>query len=131
MRSRLGHDEGLRRAGAGALARAGELLYDERSRIVDAVVQLLDDPMFLVQLAAIAAAERLEDPRALTALDRLTTSGFDGRVRRDATEAAIRIREAQKVPSQVSALRSDLDTLREEHRTLQEKLDKIEALPRS
>lgn len=127
----LGNDEGLRRAGAGALARAGELLYDERSRIVNAVVELLDDPMFLVQLAAIAAAERLEDPRALTALERLATSGFDGRVRRDAAEAAMRIREAQKVPSQVSALRSDLDTLREEQRSLQEKLDKIEALPRS
>jgi aminopeptidase N len=127
---RLGGDEGLRRAAAGALARAGELLYGERSRIIDAVVQLLDDPMFLVQLAAIGAAERLEDPRALAALDRLATSGFDGRVRRDAGEAAIRIREAQKVPSQVSALRSDLETLREEQRTLQDKIDKIEALPR-
>jgi aminopeptidase N len=128
--TRLGSDEGLRRAAAGALARAGELLYSDRARIVDAIVQLLDDPMFLVQLASIAAAERLEDPRALVALDRLATAGFDGRIRRDAAEAAMRIREAQKVPSQVSALRSDLDTLREEQRTLQEKIDKIEALPR-
>jgi aminopeptidase N len=127
---RLGRDEGLRRAAAGALARAGELLYSERARIVDAIVELLDDPMFLVQLAAIAAAETLADPPALPALDRLATIGFDGRVRRDAAEAAIRIREAQKVPSQVSALRSDLDTLREEQRTLQDKIDKVEAFPR-
>jgi aminopeptidase N len=127
---RLGSDEGLRRAAAGALARAGELLYSERARIVDAIVQLLDDPMFLVQLAAIAAAEKLEDPRSLAALDRLATSGFDGRVRRDAAEAAIRIREAQKVPSQVSALRSDLESLREEQRTLQVKIDKVESFPR-
>ncbi len=126
----LGHDEGLRRAAAGALARVGELLYSERARIVDAIVELLDDPMFLVQLAAIGAAERLEDPRALGPLDRLAQNGFDGRVRRDAAEAAIRIREAQKVPSQVSALRSDLDTLREEQRTLQDQIDKIEAHPR-
>ena len=125
---RLGADEGLRRAAAGALARLGALVYDERSRIVDAVVQLLDDPMFLVQLAAIAAAESLEDARALPSLDRLASSGFDGRIRRDAAEAAIRIREAQKVPSQVSALRSDLDSLREEQRTLQEKIEKVEAL---
>ncbi len=124
---RLGRDEGLRRATAGALARLGALVYAERTRVVDAIVQLLDDPMFLVQLAAIAAAESLEDSRALPSLDRLAASGFDGRVRRDAAEAAIRIREAQKVPSQVSALRSDLDTLREEQRTLQEK---IEALSR-
>lgn len=123
---RLGVDEGLRRAAAGALARMGTLVFPERSRIVDAIVQLLDDPMFLVQLAAIAAAESLEDARALTALDRLATSGFDGRIRRDAAEAAIRIREAQKVPSQVSALRSDLDTLREEQRTLQEKVEALQ-----
>jgi len=125
--TKLGRDEGLRRAAVGALARAGELLYDERARVVDALVQLLDDPMFLVQLSAIAATEALQDPRALGALDRLAASGFDGRVRRDAAEAALRIREAQKVPSQVSALRSDVDTLREEQRTLQEK---IEALTR-
>ncbi|MGC2131216.1 MAG: M1 family aminopeptidase [Candidatus Aquilonibacter sp.] len=122
----LGVDEGLRRAAAGALARMGALVFPERSRIVDAIVQLLDDPMFLVQLAAIAAAESLEDVRALPALDRLATSGFDGRIRRDAAEAAIRIREAQKVPSQVSALRSDLDTLREEQRTLQEKVEALQ-----
>lgn len=122
---RPGRDEGLRRAAAGALARAGALLYEERTRIVDAIVQLLDDPAFLVQLAAIAAAEALEDPRALGALDRLAATGFDGRVRRDAAEAAMHIREAQKVPSQVSALRSDLDTLREEQRTLQEKIETL------
>lgn len=123
---RLGVDEGLRRAAAGALARMGALVFPERSRIVDAIVQLLDDPMFLVQLAAIAAAESLEDARALPALDRLASSGFDGRIRRDAAEAAIRVREAQKVPSQVSALRSDLDTLREEQRTLQEKVEALQ-----
>lgn len=124
---RPGRDEGLRRATAGALARFGTLVYPERTRIVDAIVQLLDDPMFLVQLSAISAAESLEDTRALPTLERLAQSGFDGRVRRDAAEASIRIREAQKVPSQVSALRSDLDTLREEQRALQEK---IEALTR-
>ncbi|HUA08492.1 MAG TPA: M1 family metallopeptidase [Candidatus Acidoferrales bacterium] len=124
---RLGRDEGLRRAAAGALGRAAELLYPERARIVDAILRLLDDPMFLVVLAAIAAAEALEDERALPELDRLANAGFDGRVRRDAAEAAMRIREAQKVPSQVSALRSDLDALREEQRTIQEK---IEALSR-
>ncbi|MBV8636590.1 MAG: HEAT repeat domain-containing protein [Candidatus Eremiobacteraeota bacterium] len=125
--TRLGRDEGLRRAAVPALARAGELLVDARTRVVDALEQLLDDPMFLVQLAAIAAAESLGDERLLGTLDRLGTSGFDGRVRRDAIEAAQRIREAQKVPAQVTALRTDLDALREDQRKLQ---DKIEALSR-
>ena len=123
-----GGDEGLRRAAAAALGRCGELLSDARSRVVDALGTLLDDEMFLVQLAAISAAESLEDPRLNGALDRLASSAFDGRVRRDAAEAASRIRESQKVPSQVSSLRTDLDALREDQRKLQEK---IEALSRS
>ena len=125
---RLGQEEGLRRTATAALARAGELLVDARARVVDALARLLDDPMFLVQLAAIAAAESLGDERLLGDLDRLSSSGFDGRVRRDAAEAAARIRESQKVPAQVSGLRSDLDALREDQRKLQEK---IEALSRT
>ncbi len=126
--TRLGRDEGLRRAAVPALARAGELLAEARPRVIDALDHLLDDPMFLVQLAAISAAETLSDDRLLGTLDRLSISGFDGRVRRDAIEAAQRIREAQKVPAQVTALRTDLDALREDQRKLQ---DKIEALSRS
>lgn len=125
--TKLGNDEGLRRAAVPSLARAGQLLYEARTRIVDALVALLDDSMFLVALAAIAAAETLADERVLGVLDRLGVSGFDGRVRRDAVEAAMRIRESQKVPAQVSALRTDLDALREDQRKIQEK---IEALSR-
>jgi aminopeptidase N len=121
-------DEGLRRAAAGALARFGELVESARTDVVDALSILLDDEMFLVQLAAIVATETLGDARLLPMLDRLATSAFDGRSRRDAAEAAIRVREAAHVPAQVSSLRSDLDELREEQRKLQEK---IEALTRS
>jgi aminopeptidase N len=123
--TRFGRDEGLRRVAVTALARAGALLERERTRIADELLQLLDDRMFLVQLMAIAAAESFEDPRLLPALDRLAGAGFDGRVRRDAAEAAMRIREAQKVPGQVSALRSDLDSLREDQRKLEAKIETL------
>ena len=126
--TRLGGDEGLRRAAVAALARQGQLVADARARVVDVLQALLDDPMFLVQLAAIAAAESLEDARLVGTLDRLSRSAFDGRVRRDAAEAIARIHEAQKVPSQVTALRTELDALREEHRKIQ---DQIETLTRS
>jgi aminopeptidase N len=121
----LGRDEGQRRASVVALARQGQLLESERTRVVQALEELVEDPMFLVQLAALAAAETLEDSRLLPALERLSHTAFDGRVRRDALEAAIRIREAQKVPSQVTALREDLDKLREEYRSLQEKFETL------
>jgi aminopeptidase N len=124
----LGRDEGLRRVAVDTLARVGNLMTDARARVVDALDRLLDDSMFLVQLAAITAAETLEDARLLPTLDRLSASGVDGRVRRDAAEAAIRIREAAKTPAAVSSLRTDLDSLREDQRKLQEK---IETLARS
>ncbi len=122
-----GREEGLRRAALGALARCGELVETERTHIVDAILERLDDAMFLVQVSAIAAAEKLADARFLGTLDRLCASGFDGRVRRDAAEAAIRIRESQKVPAQVTALRTDLDALREEQRKLQEQIETLSA----
>lgn len=125
--SRLGADEGVRRAVPTALARIAALVESERARILPQLEELLDDGMFLVQLAAIAAAETLEDSRLLPTLARLSESGVDGRVRRDAAEALIRIREAQRVPAQVGALREDLDDLRVEQRKLAEKLAALSA----
>ncbi|MHB8355258.1 MAG: hypothetical protein ACYDDQ_01025, partial [Vulcanimicrobiaceae bacterium] len=75
------------------------------------------------RLAAIAAAEGLADARLLAALERVSLGALDGRVRRSADEAAIRIREAQRVPAQVTTLRDDLDRLREDQRKLQEKIE--------
>lgn len=120
-----GKDESLRRAALAALGRAAELLEQDRGRIVEAITDRLDDPMFLVQRSAILAAEHAADARFLQSLDRLSRSGFDGRIRRDAAEAAARIRESQKVPSQVATLRTDLDALREEQRKIQEQIEAI------
>ena len=127
--SAFGQDEGLRRAATAAIGRQAALLESERTACVDALGRLIDDQTFLVQLAAIAAAESLEDARLLATLDRLAESAFDGRVRRDAAEAAARVRESKKIPAQMSSLRDELDTVREEQRKIQ---DKIETLsPRS
>ena len=123
--AKLGNEEALRRAALAALARQAELVDSERARAIDAIVTCMDDSMFLVQRSAIRAAEHLADARFLPTLDRLAHSAFDGRIRRDSTEAAIRIRESQKVPAQVTTLRTDLDALREEQRKLQEKLEAI------
>lgn len=123
--SQPGKEEALRRAAPGALARLAELHEESRTAVVDAIAARLDDAMFLVQLAAIGAAEHLGDRRFLGALDRLSQSAFDGRVRRDAMEATIRIREGQRVPAQVSGLRSDVDALREDHRKLQAKIEEL------
>jgi aminopeptidase N len=120
--SRPEQGEGLRRAAVSALGRIGALLEDERTRVVDELEQRLDDESFPVAQEAIATAEALGDPRLLPALERLCVQAFDGRLRRDAMEAAIRIRKGAKVPTQVTALRDDIDELRQEQRRLQEQI---------
>jgi aminopeptidase N len=119
------NDEGLRRAAAGAIARIGQLVDTQRTQAVEALDGLAIDPFFLVQVAAIAAMETLGDARHLSTLDRIAQSADDERCRRDAQVAAIRVRESQRVPAQVSGLRSDVDILREEQRKLQEKIESL------
>lgn len=117
--------EGLRRAAAGALGRIGALVESERTRAVEALDQHLGDESFAVAITAIEAAESLGDARLLPALKRTGDQAFDGRLRRHAMEAAIRIRKDSKVPAQVNLLRNDIDELREQHRRLQEKIEAI------
>lgn len=116
---------GVRIAGATAIGRACSLLESERTRLVDALELLLDDRALLVSVAAINAAGVAEDVRLLPGLDRLAQSGFDGRVRRRAAEAALRIRESRSVPAAVTSLRSDLDELREQQQKLRETIDAL------
>lgn len=123
--TRLGNDEGLRRVAVGALGRFGQLVEGSRTQVVDALDALLNDSMFLVQVAAIQAVGSLADKRHLASLARLGDTADDGRIRRDADEAAIRIREAQKVPAAVAGLRSDVDDIREEQRKIQEKIESL------
>ncbi len=117
--------EGARRAAIAAIARLATLVESERARAVDAIGRHLSDDAFMVALEATAAAESLGDERLLPELDRQGEQAVDGRLRRHAMEAAIRIRKAAKVPAQVTALRDDIDELREQHRRLQEKIEAI------
>ncbi len=115
--------QALRRAAAGALARIAALVEEERSRAVDALAQRVEDTDFMVATSAIVAAESLGDERLLPALDRVAELSVDGRLRRSAAEAGIRIRTGSKVPTQVKLLRDDIDELRAQQRRLQETIE--------
>jgi ubiquinone biosynthesis protein UbiJ len=47
-------------------------------------------------------------------------------MRRHAAEAAIRVREAQSKPAELSRLRDEVDRLRSESRALRERLDGLD-----
>lgn len=117
--------EALRRAAVGAIARLGARVDSVRGAAIDVIDRLLTDPSYLVRVSAYAAAEKIADARLLGSLDRLSASESDGRLRRDAAEAAIRVREAQKVPAEVAQMREELEKLRVESRTLRERLDEF------
>ena len=121
----LPHAEPHRRAAIKALARAGALNESERTRVVDALAPHFDDPAYFIRYSAIAAAETLGDSRLLVALDRAAQTEIDGRLKRDAAEAAVRVREAQSVPAEVSRMRGELDTLREELQAVRARIDEI------
>ena len=123
-----GKEEALRRAALASLARLGQLVEECRTSVVDTINASLSDMNFLVAVSAIGAAERLGDRRSLGALERLNAA-FDGRIRRDAQEAAMRIREGQKVPAQVAGLRTDVDALRDDHRKLEARIAELGARP--
>ena len=123
--SGLAYPEPHRRAAIKALARAGALNESERTRVVDALAPHFDDPTYFIRYSAIAAAETLGDSRLLAALDRAAQTEIDGRLKRDAAEAAVRVREAQSVPAEVSRMRGELDTLREELRAMRVRIDEI------
>jgi len=115
--------EGLRRAAVGALARLGALVDAVRTAAVDGLERMLEDRSYFVRLAAYAACETLADARLLDALDRLARTELDGRLRRDAAEAAIRVREAAKTPAEVVRLREEVDRLRDDLDRLRERVE--------
>ena len=119
--------EPLRRAAAAAIGQLGALVDAVRTEAADAIEFALRDRSYLVRVSAFAAAERLGDRRLLPALDHLAEAEDDARLRRDAAEAAIRIREEQSKPAAVAALRDEVDQLRAELRTLRERFDGLSA----
>jgi aminopeptidase N len=115
--------EGLRRAAAGALARLSVLVDGVRTAVVDALERALDDRSYFVRLSTYAACEKVADARLLAALDRRAQTELDGRLRRDAAEAAIRVREAAETPPEVVRLQEEVDRLRDDLNRLRDRVE--------
>jgi HEAT repeat protein len=117
---------GLRAAAVRALARLAVLVDDVRTVVVAALEQSFRDPAYSVRIGAYAACQTLADARLLPALDRLALAEHDGRLRRDAAEAALRVREALTVPREIATLRDQIGELQLEARKLREALDEVQ-----
>jgi len=81
---------------------------------------------FRIRNAAIAALGALKDPESLAALGRVHKTDPDGRTRRMAYEAMVKVRKGREPGDAVGALQQRLDKLAEENADLRDRLDRLE-----
>jgi aminopeptidase N len=123
-----GRPQQVRPAAAGALGKLAEWLSDaDKARIVDRLVELLDDPWYRCQIAAIDALKDVGDDRAVPHLERLARRQEDGRVVRASREAVKAISEGKDRGEEMKKLREQFDKLADENRSLRDRLDRLEA----
>lgn len=81
---------------------------------------------FRGKLAAIQAMGGLEDLSAIPTLRRLAEGETDGRLKRRAEETIVRLLESAKKPAEMKLIRSDLDDLLKDNKSLRDRVDIME-----
>ena len=81
---------------------------------------------FRGKLAAIFAMGELEDISVVPTLRRVAEGETDGRLKRRAEETIVRLFESAKKPKEMMSIRSDLDDLMTENKSLRDRVDIME-----
>ncbi len=116
-----------RRAAIGALGVLARGRRDrEAVRVRERIEELLDDPDFRVQSAAIEGLATLGEAAAIAALDRLVGQAGDGRLRRRGREVVRDLGERSAQGEELARLRDELSELRAQHVVLRDRLGKLE-----
>ena len=116
----------LRAAACRALAVLARWLPEHRPRLVERLVEVLDEPGFRSILGATRGLATLGDPSALPSLQRLHESAADGRHQRAAYEAMTSIRKGRTSEESLVALRRRIEELAEQNQQLSARIDKLE-----
>jgi aminopeptidase N len=117
-----------RRAAAQAAATLAAHRRDHIGRAVrEHLEELLDDPDFRVQGAAVSALSTLGDPAAIGALRRSADRDLDGRLRRRALEIIRDLGSGRAHAEQSKATRERIDKLEGQIRKLADQVDKLES----
>jgi len=123
----------LRQGAALGLLQVGnnQHLYSEaaRQRAVNALCEAVQhDSWEPARAAAAKALATFGDKRAIAALERTAEAELDDGAKRAMRVAAHTLRTSDKIDEQYKQLRKDFDELREENRSLREKLAEIETI---
>ena len=117
-------------AAIGALARFAKLKESHRDEIVDFLAPMVDDPEFMVRMRVPGAFEEIGETSAIEPLRRLLDRDLDGRIHRRTQHAIDSLLAGRSRVEEGNRLRSEMDKLREDHRKLKERFDKLEAATR-
>jgi aminopeptidase N len=120
-----------RAAAAGALGQLADAVESVRRAAVDRLVELVTEGGFRTQSSAIHALGHAGDHRAEPALSLVHDTAADGRNRRSAYEALVRIRKGRTTEQGLSSVRRRLDELAEENAKLRARVDRLAPLDTS
>ncbi|TVQ89594.1 MAG: hypothetical protein EA397_14560 [Deltaproteobacteria bacterium] len=127
-RTRAAYPPHVRMGAAVALGRLGDEVESVRSACRERLIEMLTEPGFRPQLAAVNALAVLGDQRAIPALSRLKAMAADGRTKRMAYEALYTLRKGRTSEEALQSLRSQVEKLTEENAKLRSRLDKLERI---
>ena len=96
-------------------------------RILNRLNELSREAFFLTQVAVVNALGQMETPRAIGILQALADQTPDGRVRRIAEEAVLRVQKQIGSDKAIKQLREELDQLKKENQELWSRLENLEA----
>lgn len=108
---------------AKAIGQAGADVPSRRDRCREVLERLALAGGFRTRVAVMDALATLGDPKAVAVLRQVRDTVTDGRVRRGAHEALLRLQRGGELPAQWVQARDRLDALEAEARTLRARLD--------
>ena len=123
-----GRPQQVRSAAIAALAALADHFPDHKTRVVERLTELLNDPWLRTRLSAAEGLGKLGDGIALGPLDAYIARELDGRGVRVAREAMAKIREGKGRDDETKKMREDLDKAMADNRELRDRLDKLETL---
>jgi hypothetical protein len=108
-----------------AMARGRE---PQRFDVRQELERYLYDANFFAKFGAMMALELLDESAAALELERIGQREVDGRIRMNARDIARTLREGKSKGEEIVRLRGDLERLREDRRSLEDRVAKLEAL---
>ncbi len=116
----------IRGAAATALGRLADQVESVRTVAIERLVEMLGEPGFRASMLAIGALGTLSDPRATAALETVHRSAPDGRMRRTAYEALVKVRRGRESKAGLEPIHRRIEELEEQNQKLRIRLDKLE-----